>query len=91
VKKFNKEINGLEFYLGNEGQDSDVVLQVIDRLRNNLRYAESTEYTQNQLREICFSENDPLAVEGADDLPGLMLEEVREIQYGIINWYAKDE
>ena len=86
-----KQINALEIYLGDESIDADVALQVITKLRDSFEWASSAQYTSEYLNDLVFSEKDALGVEGSDDLPDSMRDEVRDIQRDIINFFADDE
>jgi hypothetical protein len=81
MNKFEKEINGLELYLGNEDQSAEVTLSVINKLRLNLEYAKNTDCSNDGLRAEFFEDNDPLDISGAIDLPEIMRDEVSEIQH----------
>ena len=85
---FEKEINDLEFYFGNEDQGAEVTLSVINRLRDINEKAKSAEWTNEELTALNFNDSDPLDTQCADDLPEAMKEDIRQIQHGIINYYG---
>jgi hypothetical protein len=84
-------IDSLEIYLGNSDVDTVVALDVINSLRKSFERIGNTEW--NSVKELSnwfYNEHDPLDIDGSYDLPGVMLEEIRDIMIDIIRFFSPE-
>lgn len=88
MTNFTKELNDLEIYLGDEGCNVESIQNAIQKVREFNERAKSASYSNEELRQLAFEEIDPLDVSGADDFSDSFKKNVREVQNGIINYYA---
>lgn len=87
MKTIVQKINDLAKYLYID-HHRDLIFEVIYQLRKSLEEACDGEYTKQDLLDLVFSKNDCLALEGADDLPKEMLEEVDNLHQEIVDAYG---
>lgn len=80
------QIKNLEIYCGEEDGNANAVLLAMDKLSENLNYAQNAELTRGELSDYMLSDHDVL--DNIDGVSDAFREDVREIQHAIINYYG---
>lgn len=86
MKNLQTQIKQLEVFLGEEDFNHSAVLEVIESLNESLEHISNNEFSKAEISEYLLSENDPLT--NIDGVSELFLEDVRNIQHQIINYYS---
>ena len=89
-KTFNKMIQDLEYYAGDNDANSDLIMQVQCKLRTQLTTASNSESIRSYLNDFIFDDD---VLDFIDVNHGIVSDnfrdDVREIQHGIVNFFGE--
>lgn len=89
--EIKNKIDALEIYLGDEHINADVFFEVTNSLKKSFEAIVNSNWeTEKELSDWLYNGNDPLDIDGSDDLPEVMCEDIRDIMIDIIREFSPE-